>query len=46
MGKAIFRVSGIKTTADLRGAGKHNLDRKSETNKYILISQTKFKQNQ
>lgn len=46
MRKAIFRVSGIKTTADLRGAGKHNLDRKSETNKYILISQTKNMQNQ
>lgn len=30
--KAIFRVSGIKTTSDLRGIGKHNLDRISETN--------------
>lgn len=32
MSKAIFRVSGIKTTSDLRGIGKHNLDRISETN--------------
>lgn len=30
--KAVFRVSGIKTTSDLRGIGKHNLDRISETN--------------
>lgn len=30
--KAIFRVSGIKTTSDLRGMGKHNVDRISETN--------------
>lgn len=40
MGKAIFRVSGIKTTADLRGAGKHNLDRKSETNKDIDLERS------
>ena len=32
MAKAIFRVSGIKTTSDLRGIGKHNVDRISETN--------------
>ncbi|MBM7717690.1 hypothetical protein JOC94_004721, partial [Bacillus thermophilus] len=40
MGKAIFRVSGIKTTFDLRGIGKHNLDRKSETNKDIDLSRS------
>lgn len=32
MAKAILRVSGIKTTGDLRGIGKHNVDRISETN--------------
>src|SRR5699024_582811 len=32
MAKARFRVSGIKTTSDLRGIGKHNVDRISETN--------------
>lgn len=40
MGKAIFRVSGIKTTFDLRGIGKHNLDRKSDTNKDIDLSRS------
>ena len=40
MGKAIFRVSGIKTTSDLRGIGKHNLDRKSETNKDIDLNRS------
>ena len=29
---AIFRVSGIKATSDLQGIGKHNVERKSETN--------------
>lgn len=32
MAKAILRVSGIQTTGDLRGIGKHNVDRISETN--------------
>lgn len=32
MSHAIFRVQGIKTTSDLRGIGKHNLDRISLTN--------------
>ena len=40
MGTAIFRVSGIKTTSDLRGIGKHNLDRKSETNKDIDLNRS------
>lgn len=40
MAKAIFRVSGIKTTSDLRGIGKHNLDRKSETNKDIDLNRS------
>ena len=35
MAKAILRVSGIKTTGDLRGIGKHNVDRISETNSDI-----------
>lgn len=33
--KAIFRVQGIKTTGDLQGSGKHNLDRVSHTNNDI-----------
>ena len=32
MSMAIFRVSGIKATSDLQGIGKHNVERKSETN--------------
>lgn len=40
MSYAIFRVQGIKTTNDLRGIGKHNVDRKSETNKDIDESRT------
>lgn len=40
MGTAIFRVSGIKKTSDLRGIGKHNLDRKSETNKDIDLNRS------
>ena len=32
MSMAIFRVQGIQTTNDLRGAGKHNLDCVSHTN--------------
>lgn len=35
MPKAIFRVQGIKTTGDLKGIGKHNVDRISHTNKDI-----------
>lgn len=35
MAKAVFRVSGIKTTGDLGGIGKHNLDRISATNEDI-----------
>lgn len=40
MSYAIFRVQGIKTTGDLRGIGKHNVDRKSETNMDIDASRT------
>lgn len=32
MGTAIFRVQGIKRTDDLKGIGKHNIDRISHTN--------------
>lgn len=32
MSYSIFRVQGIKTTSDLRGIGKHNADRISDTN--------------
>lgn len=32
MSMAIFRVNGIKATSDLQGIGKHNVERKSETN--------------
>ncbi|WP_172463380.1 MobV family relaxase [Priestia endophytica] len=32
MSYAIFRVQGIKTLSDLRGLGKHNAERVSETN--------------
>lgn len=38
--KAIFRVQGIKTTGDLQGSGKHNLDRVSYTNNDIDHSRT------
>jgi hypothetical protein len=37
---AIFRVQGIKTTNDLRGIGKHNLDRVSLTNDDIDSSRS------
>lgn len=40
MSHAIFRVQGIKTTSDLRGIGKHNLDRISLTNDDIDSSRT------
>lgn len=40
MSYAIFRVQGIKTTGDLRGIGKHNVERKSETNMDIDESRT------
>lgn len=40
MSYAIFRVQGIKTTGDLRGIGKHNVDRTSETNQDIDESRT------
>ena len=40
MSFAIFRVQGIKTTNDLRGIGKHNVERKSETNKDIDETKT------
>lgn len=40
MSHAIFRVQGIKTTSDLRGIGKHNLDRVSLTNDDIDSSRS------
>lgn len=40
MPKAIFRVQGIKTTGDLKGIGKHNIDRISHTNKDIDLERS------
>lgn len=40
MSNAIFRVQGIKTTSDLRGIGKHNVDRISLTNDDIDSSRS------
>lgn len=38
MSYAIFRVQGIRTTGDLKGIGKHNLERVSYTNLDIDVS--------
>lgn len=43
MSYAIFRVQGIKTTGDLRGIGKHNLERVSYTN--LDIDASRFGEN-
>jgi len=40
MPKAILRVQGIKTTGDLKGIGKHNIDRVSHTNKDIDLERS------
>lgn len=40
MSYAIFRVAGIKTTGDLKGIGKHNLERVSHTNQDIDLDRS------
>lgn len=43
MSYAIFRVQGIRTTGDLKGIGKHNLERVSYTN--LDIDSSMFDEN-